>query len=65
MRAGAYSVMNSAVARASGKAIRRASRATCAVPSSTAEMPMMSRSGCHSFSMKKFHPYRRSVGIDW
>ena len=42
--------------RASGKAKNIATIATDSVPTSTAEMPMTSWSGCHSLSVKKLSP---------
>ena len=53
---GAYSLMYSAVSSASGNAITRATNATSTVPSRTAEMPILSSSGCHWLSVKKLKP---------
>jgi len=53
---GANSLMNRAVASASGKAMRIATRATVAVPASTAAIPSVSLSGCHWVSVKNRNP---------
>ena len=55
-RAGAYSLMNSAVSNASGNAITMATSATSKVPRSTAEIPIRSCSGSQSLSVKNEKP---------
>ena len=55
-RTGAYSLMNRAVARATGKAMANATRAISKVPRSVAEMPILSSSGSHSARVRKLRP---------
>ena len=54
--AGAYSLMNSAVARASGNAKNIATQATAKVPTSTEAMPTTSLSGDHCWVVKNDQP---------
>ena len=56
IRTGAYSLMNSAVASASGNAKVIATIATVKVPSSTPAMPTLPWSGAHWFWVKKPGP---------